>query len=113
MKGTAQMKNRLFGATGLLLVAGMGLTACDGVTVGASYGYGWDYYPYRDSIYDNDIDIDINPPDRPGKPDRPVRPTPLPAPAPGVRPPSVKPPSVSRPSRPSGGGGGRGGGRGR
>ena len=88
-------------------------------SVGVYYGVGF-YDPWYYGDYDQDIDVDINRPDRPGSPNRPVRPE-----QPIARPPDVssRPPAASQrpatrpmPSIPStprpamrvgGGGGGR------
>ena len=85
-------------------------------SVGVYYGVGF-YDPWYYGDYDQDIDVDINRPDRPGQPDRPVRPE-----QPIARPPeaSTRPsaasqrsamPSIPSTTRPAMRGGGGGGGR--
>nr|WP_170610219.1 hypothetical protein [uncultured Ruegeria sp.] len=88
------------GASSLLL------TACDGVSVGVGVGYGYD--PFYDSMlwndyyHDVDVDIDVNRPVRPDRPNRPggqppTRPRPPVAKPPVTRPPAARPP-IHRPA---------------
>jgi hypothetical protein len=106
----------------IMLATALGLAACasGGVYYGG-YGYyddpfydPWDY-GFRYGVYDTheDIDVDIDRPDRERPPDfdRPDRPRPPAGSLPDR--PSRPPGGFDRPSRPVGGGGGRLGGGGR
>lgn len=101
------MKKALrFAAVSLALGVFTGCESTDGggSTSGSVY-YGVGIYdPWYYGGYD-DIDIDINPPDRPDRPPRPEHPIARPTPSPSPRPtPSI--PSTPRPM-PRGGGGRR------
>ncbi len=83
-----------------------GATGCEtsdgGGSVSGSVYYGVGLYdPWYYGGYD-DIDIDINPPDRPDRPPRPEQPIARPTPSPSPRPASI--PSTPRAMPRSGGG---------
>lgn len=79
--------------------ASLGLSACDGVSVGVGYGYDpfYDSMLWNDYYHDVDVDVDVSRPDRPNRP-RPPAAKPPPRPRPPVARPPVARPPIHRPS---------------
>jgi hypothetical protein len=96
---------------GLAMVTGCESTGggSSSANVGVYYGVGF-YDPwYYGGYNDQDIDIDINPPDRPDRPDRPVRPEqPIAQPRTSSQRSTPSIPSTPAPAFRGGGGGGGG-----